>query len=406
MTSTIGYLYSLQKFGMKFGLRNIRILLRAFGNPHKKFKSIHIAGTNGKGSTSAMIAAILTAAGYRVGLYTSPHLVAFNERIRINGLMIPDREIDRLTHRLRPDIERLHATFFEATTAIAFEYFAEQKVDVAVIETGLGGRLDSTNVLRPVVSVITSIGMDHSEILGTTLTSIAREKGGIVKSGIPVILGKMPVVPRREILRIASQKRSPVVLSEKIKIPARTQIQLFGKYQRENARCAVAAVTIAGKMFLVGDGAVRTGLAQTTQLTGIRGRFEIVRKDPLMILDVAHNPDGIRSLVSAIRSFSKRRVVCIFGAMKDKDYSAMIRSLKTMHPVVLCVQPATARAIDSLTLHSLCLRNHIRSRNIGSIPKALAAAKKMSGKTGIVMVTGSHFVVGEAIVHINSQKKP
>ena len=183
-------------------------------------------------------------------------------------------------------------------------------------------------------------------------------------------------------------------------------VQLFGAYQRDNARCAVAAVTLAGRHFLIGDTAVKTGLAQTTRLAGLRARFEIVRTDPVTIIDVAHNPDGIRSLVSSIRSFSNRKVVCIFGAMKDKDYPSMIRSLKIVKPVMLCVQPSTERAIDSRVLYEICVRNRLQSHNISSIPEAIDLSRKLAGKKGVVIITGSHYVVGEAISYINSKKNP
>lgn len=406
MHSTIRYLYSLQRFGMKFGLRNIRTLLRSIGNPHRKFKSIHVAGTNGKGSTSSMIAAIYAAAGYRVGLYTSPHLVRFNERIRINGTPISDRDIARIARSLRPHIDKVKGTFFEAATAIAFRYFAEQRVDIAVIETGLGGRLDATNVLRPLVSVITAIGKDHTEQLGTTITSIAREKAGIIKPTTPVVIGKLGTTAHREIGRRAAALRSPLLRSRYITIPGDISVQLCGQYQTENARCAVAAVTLTLDHFVLGDSSLKNGLEKTTALTGLRGRFETVRKSPTVILDVAHNPDGIRSLVQELHGMQIKKCVVVFGVMKDKDSHAMLKLLQRLKPLVICTQPETERALSSIEIGAICNALKIRYLIVENVKEAVNRSLKAAGKKGTVVITGSHYVVGEALPHIKIQKMP
>lgn len=382
---------------MKFGLRNIRILLRSLDNPHKNFKSVHIAGTNGKGSTSAMIAAILTAAGYKVGLYSSPHLVKFNERIRINGEMISDADVVKYTKKLKPQIQKVKATFFEATTAMAFRYFADQKVDVAVIETGLGGRLDSTNVIKPIVSVITSIGKDHVEQLGNSLSSIAFEKAGIVKSSVPVVLGKISGIARTVIVQRAKKLNSPVIYSERIKLPRTIRLELKGTYQVANAQCALAAIIVASKHFVIGDKAVRKGLEHTTKLTGLRARFELLHTTSAILLDVAHNPAAIKQLVLEIQKLDYKRIVFVFGVMKDKNYHLIGRELRRLNPTVVITQPTVERAlpVDKLygTFSKLGLDVHSRI----PVEAAVQLGKKLAGRNGLLVVTGSHYLVGEVI---------
>lgn len=405
MSSTLTYLYSLQRFGMKFGLRNIRILLRSIGNPQRKFPAVHVAGTNGKGSTSAMIAAIYSAAGYRVGLYTSPHLVRFNERIRINGVDIADKDIVRIVRILRPAIEKKQATFFEATTAIAFRYFAEQRVDIAVIETGLGGRLDSTNVIRPVVSVITSIGKDHTEQLGKTLYSIAGEKAGIIKSAIPIVVGNIQGTALAVIRKTAAKNHSPLLLSRNITIPRNIVLQLQGSYQSDNARCAIAAVTLTANRFLIGDAAVKNGLERTTEFTGLRARCEMIQQSPAIILDVAHNPDGIRALIGQLKTMPIRKLIVVFGVMKDKDYSSMLMAFKSLNPIIICTQPLADRALPVQKLIADCEMLNFHTVSAASVREAVIGAKTLAGKTGTIVITGSHYVVGEAIPHCRIQKK-
>lgn len=406
MHPSVSYLYSLQRFGMKFGLRNIRVLLRTVGNPHRKIRTVHVAGTNGKGSTSAMIAAIYRAAGYRVGLYTSPHLVRFNERIRINGHDIVDNDIARIVRTLRPAIEKTQATFFEAATAVAFRYFAERNVDIAVIETGLGGRLDATNVVRPLVSVITSIGKDHTEQLGKSYASIAREKAGIIKSAVPVVVGKIHGTALTEIRKKAAVQRSPLLVSRTIALPADVSLQLRGSYQSDNARCAVAAVAVTAGKFLIGDKAVKAGLENTMEYSGLRGRCEIVRHSPTVILDVAHNPDGIRALVGQLKSIAVKKFIVVFGVMKDKDYASMLRELKKLSPIMVCTQPDTDRALPVHVLYDLSRVLNYRTLASSSVIDAINRARKLAGKNGTVVITGSHYVVGEAMHHRGIQKKP
>ncbi len=405
MKPTLEFLYSLQKYGMKFGLRNIRRLLRSMGNPHATFKTIHIAGTNGKGSTSSMIAAILTAAGYKVGLYTSPHLVKFNERIRINGKMISDENIIRYTNLLKSEIQNSKATFFEATTAIAFKYFADEKVDFAVIETGLGGRLDSTNVIHPLVSVITSIGKDHTELLGKTINSIATEKAGIIKPLVPVVVGGIKRTALKTIYRIAKKKRSPVLMSSKMALLRNAVIQLKGNHQISNAKAAVAAITIISRRFIVGDKAIIEGLQNTMRLSGLRGRFELIQSKSPILLDVAHNSDGMKALTTEIKKLGYKRIVIIFAAMKDKDYRLSLLQLKRLNPLIIAAQPKGDRALSVEKLYSACKLMKLNCLLSTSIMDSINLGLRHSNTDGLLVITGSHFLVGEALPLLKLNKK-
>ncbi|MFZ4619983.1 MAG: bifunctional folylpolyglutamate synthase/dihydrofolate synthase [Bacteroidota bacterium] len=397
MTSSIHFLYSLHKFGMKFGLRNIRLLLTSANDPHRQLCTIHVAGTNGKGSTSSMIAAILTAAGFKVGLYTSPHLVRFNERIRINGRPISDKELTDYTNRFRPEIERINATFFEAVTAIAFNYFADQHVDIAVIETGLGGRLDATNVLQPLVSVITTIGKDHTEQLGNTITSIAREKAGIIKRRVPVVIGKMDPAAKRVMMSTAKEKLSPLIEAAKISLPKSVHIQLNGQHQVMNAKAAVAAVNIVSSHFIIGDRAIHQGLSQTQELSGLRARQELLQGRPNILLDAGHNPDGIKTLVEELKKREQKKLVIIFAVMKDKDHHSILKQFKQLNAVIIATQPNEERALRSEILFEECKQMEIRSFHAADVKKALRMGKNKAGLNGLVVITGSHYLIGEAL---------
>lgn len=413
------YLYGLQKFGMKFGLRNIRELLRYAGDPHKKFPSVHVAGTNGKGSTSSLIAAALTAAGYRVGLYTSPHIVRFNERIRINGAMISGDDLSRFADVFRRKIDVLNATFFEATTAIAFTYFAEEKIDIGVIETGLGGRLDATNVLTPVVSVITSIGRDHTEHLGSTLREIAREKGGIIKQGIECVTGVGAGPALRELKKIARRRDARLIQVEVVTTLeyAETRIRrqifsistlknrfeglivpLLGDHQLQNACTALVTLEqLQSKGYDVPQPCIRSGFRAVLQLTGIRGRFEILRSRPKVVLDVAHNPDGVAAVVHALGGIRYGQVHLVFGVMRDKDYRQMIRTLSGLQPIVYAVCPSLERALPAATIAKVFERMQCRARSYRSVSRGVRAALHAQRAGDLVLVCGSHYVAGEAL---------
>lgn len=404
---------------MKFGLRNIRLLLQSAGNPHRLFPSIHIAGTNGKGSTASFIASILFESGFRTGLYTSPHLVRFTERIRIDGREMDEMRLVHYVDRLRPMIDLLQATFFEATTCVAFQYFADEKVDVAVVEAGLGGRLDSTNVLRPLASVITNVSFDHMEYLGNTLRKIAAEKGGIIKRGIPCIVGKVEPEAAATLQRIARRKHATLIraynrlhgatATDRWEFPLRdVPLGLPGKHQHENATTAVTALTVLrrkNRMFRsVSANTIRRGLAQVCANTGLRGRLERVGKR--LLLDVAHNADGMMSLVSSLQESGNSNFVVVFGVLKDKDVDKMVELLRPLARSIVAVRPDTKRAVTASQIVKAARNFGILVTNGGSVRRGLLKAFKLAGARGGVLVTGSHYVVGEALAAIENKRFP
>ncbi len=410
---TLRFLYSLEKFGIRFGLENISLTLNLLQNPHQKFKSIHIAGTNGKGSTAAMIASILQHAGYKTALYTSPHLQDFRERIRINGFMIPEEDVIELTERINYELRitnyelrtqnSIQLTFFEFTTAMAFLYFAREKVDFAVVEVGMGGRLDATNVLNPVLSIITEIDIEHTEHLGEDIKSITREKGGITKDYGTVILSssKQDVIETIESLckeknaklyRIGKdyvgEKENTDIHSQQFKFIDRyneirnpqsaiqnIEIPLLGKYQIINASTAVKAALILPSIIpslqkggsrgriKIDESAVREGLKNVKW----NGRLEIVSENPIIILDGAHNPAAARALSeelekikgqgSRVRSQGKNsKLILIIGILKDKDYKGIISFLAPIADYIIIAKPKTLRAREPEDLKTESLK--------------------------------------------------
>jgi dihydrofolate synthase/folylpolyglutamate synthase len=415
---TLKFLYGLQRRGMKFGLRNTKLLLKSVGNPERRFAALHVAGTNGKGSTCAFLASMFTEAGYKTGLYTSPHLVRFTERIRINGQEIPEDRLVDYAAALRPMIEQTKATFFEATTCIAFQYFADEKVDIAVIEVGMGGRLDATNVLRPLVSVITNVAFDHMEFLGNTLEAIAREKGGIIKRGVPCVTASNDPVVLETLSRIARRKATQLIRAQRIvKIRQHSssvllqskrwgtldvRLGLAGHHQADNAALAVAAIDTlmkrrrnAEQFSALTVQAIRRGLARVQHNTGLRGRFERIGKR--YIVDVAHNPHGFETLVRALQLHRIVNPLVILGVMRDKDVAGIINVLKSACGRVIAVQARTSRALSSAALTRLLTEAGIEATNGGTVPQGIAKASQLAGPRTKVLITGSHYVVGEAL---------
>ena len=425
---TLRFLYALEYRGMKFGLRNIRALVRGAGRPERAFPSIHVAGTNGKGSTSAFIASAFTEAGYRTGLYTSPHLVRFTERIRIDGKEMGEDRLVAYVRRLRPLIEETGATFFEATTCVAFLYFADEQVDIAVIETGLGGRLDATNVLHPLVSVITNVSLEHTEILGNTVRAIAREKGGIIKPSVPAVTGSddsgVLAVLRRRGARcgVRVRRSSDVVsvvrhaggrevsLSSPRLATGRFTPGLSGGHQVQNAALALCALDTllgartGGRLFGALKGPViRSGFERVAANTGLRGRLEKLRKGKKTImLDVAHNPAGMRTLAGELKKQKVKNLVAVFGVMKDKDYSSMLKELSSSARTIIAVAPVQKRALPAGELYQAGKRAGISMLKGGSVASGIRKAVRMK-KPKAVLVTGSHYVVGEALMAIQSE---
>jgi len=413
---TIDYLFHCQQKGMKFGLETIQSLLARISNPEKTFPSIHIAGTNGKGSTAALLESVLRRSGYKTALYTSPHLIDMRERIQVAGRRIAPREVIRIVDRLRPHIDSLGASYFEALTALAFEHFASQRVDVAVIETGLGGRLDATNVIRPILTVITEIGHDHTNFLGNTLKSIAAEKAGILKTGVPCVAGTKRSRVAAFLEEAAAAKSCPIVFSRQsvnIQKPRCTdegswfdavcgacryenlRLNLLGMHQIDNARTVLAVLDLLRKQrFAIPEKAVRDGFERVVW----RARMELVRRDPLVLLDSGHNPDGIRMLARSIRSlFSYDRFILVFGVLADKDYRSMLGAIAPLADEIILTRPHSERAADPASLALLrCLRGK-RVSVISDIAGAWAAALRRARKKDLVCGTGSMYFVGEVL---------
>ncbi len=378
----LAWLYSTQQFGIKLGLENTHRLLAAAGHPETACRFLHVAGTNGKGSVCAMLDSILRAAGHRTGLYTSPHLVNFRERIRVNGEMIPEPEVARILSDLR-DATRdwPHApTFFELATVLAIRHFADTGVDYVVLETGMGGRLDSTNAVTPLVSVITPIAMDHAQWLGNTLEEIAGEKAGILKPGIPAVSAPQEAAAAEALLRRAREAGAPLrIVSE----PSEMPVNLLGSHQRRNASLAIAALCDAG--IAVAEDDVRTGLA-TVQWPA---RFQKIGR---FVLDGAHNPHGSAQLVITWREvFGEERALVIFGALRDKDYSEMLTALAPVADAFWFVPLASSRGEAPEFLAKGCPFPHRIFTNLGT---AMSEARRQPKR---VLVTGSLFLVGEAL---------
>ncbi|HVZ37888.1 MAG TPA: DNA repair protein RadC [Candidatus Kapabacteria bacterium] len=414
-------LFSLQTFGIKLGLEPITALLDEFGNPHRRFPTVHIAGTNGKGSASAMMASVLQAAGLRVGLYTSPHLTQFNERIRVNGEAIGNDRLALYTREMMPAIERNNCTFFEGTTAMGFRFFAEENVDVAIIETGLGGRLDATNVVTPLVSVITSIGYDHMKHLGDTLEEIAAEKAGIIKPAVPVVVGPVARRLRAIFLEKGAAGNSPVRFVEDSTNAIRRgideggttasfivggreipdlRIDFVGYFQIENAQTALAALDVLQRHFPLEIDAVRRGFGTIRDSTGLRGRFEIARHNPRIVLDVAHNPDGMRVLIESLAAIlppDERKVLFVYGAVEDKDVAEVMAILAPNAKRVYAVCADSPRSQEAEEI-----AHHARNAGIdtivaGSVARGIGDALHHAGPEDTIVICGSFFVVADAI---------
>jgi dihydrofolate synthase / folylpolyglutamate synthase len=410
---------------MKLGLHGIKALLRFLDNPEKQFPSIHIAGTNGKGSTASMIAAVFTSAGYKTGLFTSPHLVNFNERLRIDGKPISSHAVARLASVIKPEVKRNTSTFFEAVTAMAFKHFAEAKVDIAVIETGLGGRLDATNVLRPLVSVITTIGLEHTYILGPKITDIAFEKGGIIKKGISCVTGTKSIDAVRLLKNICDQKKSQLIQVRPKNIHIKhfslqgitcdflvagrkmkdVHISLTGGHQAMNAFVALNTIeeVIRRSDFKINEHSIRKGLANIRKYSGLQARLSIVRKNPLLLADVGHNPEAIKTLCLSLRQLHLGRVHIVFGLMQDKDYKQIVKILKTVAKTVFVVEARTDRTRRAAELAVELRRLKVPVEECTDVKSGIAEVLRRHDGVP-VLITGSHFIVGEAIAFLKKEK--
>ena len=416
---TLAYLYASQPAfhivgaaAYKPGLDNTRRLMQHLGMPHERFRSVHIAGTNGKGSTSHLIAASLQCAGYKVGLYTSPHLVDFRERIRINGEMIPEAEVVAFVEANKEVLEQIRPSFFETTMAMAFDYFAKQQIDIAVVECGLGGRLDSTNIITPLLSVITNIGLDHTEFLGNTLAEIAAEKAGIIKPNVPCVIGETNEETMPVFMEKAAQCR---IVGEgletsdcriwfadqcgylrKRRLREVPDCQLTGIYQEKNMQTAYVALQVLRNHspLTLSTDAIRQGFANVCTLTGLRGRWEFIGHTPDIICDTGHNAHGIRYVAEQLQSLSSQYATLriIFGMVADKDI-ATVMGLLPKDAVYYFTQPNSHRAFPAERLATMWGNGKWFAR----VEDAVHAAQADAAAEDLLFIGGSNYVVGEAL---------
>ncbi|HZY81559.1 MAG TPA: folylpolyglutamate synthase/dihydrofolate synthase family protein [Cyclobacteriaceae bacterium] len=408
------YLYStapeFQRIGAaayKADLNNTIELLAAVGNPEKKFRSVHIAGTNGKGSSSHMIASILQSAGYKTGLYTSPHLKEFTERIRIDGKEVAKEFVVDFVNRTLPSIERIKPSFFEITVAMAFEYFATQKVDIAVIEVGLGGRLDSTNVITPLVSLITNISFDHKDLLGDTLQKIAFEKAGIIKRGIPVVVSERQAETYSVFVEKSKEENAAITFASD-SVSARLDgdnlvtddfevrgFPLRGIYQEKNVPGVLKTIEILNqKSFKIGTSSIIEGLRNVVSNTGLKGRWQTIGESPLTICDTGHNEAGIAQVLRQILREKFSRLFMVIGMVKDKDISGVLSQLPKDATYIFC-QASIPRALPAGELAELARSFGLKGAAISDVNDAIAAARKSASPDDLVFVGGSTFVVAE-----------
>lgn len=416
---TLRYLYQnlpmFQRVGAaayKADLNNTLALCEALGNPQHAFRSIHVAGTNGKGSTSHMLASVLQSAGYKTGLYTSPHLKEFTERIRINGEEVSRAFVVDFVNRIKPHIEIIQPSFFEITVAMCFDYFRAQQADVAVIEVGLGGRLDSTNVITPVLSVITNIGSDHKDLLGDTLPKIASEKAGIIKDHIPVVISERQPLVENVFIEIAEAHHAPVVFASDEYTASQTinsfevtkndslfisnlSLPLKGHYQAKNlAGVCKAIAVLQDQGFTITHDNLIHGLENVVAQTGLKGRWQQLGTDPLVICDTGHNVDGMRELVAQIRQQPYENLFMVIGMVKDKEPDDVLKLLPEDASYYFC-QAAIPRAMDAAQLKDLASRFHLAGEVEPDVNEAIRKAKAKAGKNDFIFIGGSTFVVAE-----------
>ncbi|RZK44266.1 MAG: bifunctional folylpolyglutamate synthase/dihydrofolate synthase [Pedobacter sp.] len=404
---------------LKKDLSNTISLCNAIDNPQNKFKSIHVAGTNGKGSTSHMLAAILQQSGYKTGLYTSPHLKDFRERIKINGKMISKSDVTKFIQRQKQTIQTIEPSFFEVTVAMAFDYFAKEKVDIAVIEVGLGGRLDSTNIITPELSIITNISLDHTAILGNTVSEIAKEKAGIIKSNIPVVVGEQQEESNAVFIEKAQEEFAPLTFADagfktkdinsregslvidveknaKVLYPSLT-LDLTGSYQKKNILTVLEAVEqLRQKGYLIPNQDVYAALKNTKKLTGLNGRWQILGRKPLIICDTGHNESGITEVVKNIRSTTYKNLHFVIGMVKDKDINNVLKLLPKDAFYYYCA-PDLERALAVEDLSRQAKEAGLNGTPFSNVKEALDAAKQAANTDDLIFIGGSTFVVAEII---------
>ena len=409
------------KAAYKDNLENTIRLDEWFGHPHRLYPTIHVAGTNGKGSVSHLIASALQASGMRTGLYTSPHLLDFRERIKINGELIPEEEVSSFVLKNRAVIEEISPSFFEMTVAMAFDWFARQKVDAAVIETGMGGRLDSTNIIRPVLSVITNISLDHTEFLGDQPASIAREKGGIIKEGVPLVIGRSSPESDEVLYSMAREKKAPVVAADRqyearfstlnsdgimqVRIgrpggPLRRTVpcELTGAYQQENIITALVALEQLQKLqWEISEARILVGFSNVVGSTGIRGRWQTVGTNPRSICDTAHNADGVAAVISQIRQVPWKKLHMVWGMVNDKDPDRIL-PLLPREARYYFTRSSVPRSMDAGSLADRAREYGLTGSPFPGVAEAYQAAQAGAGPDDLIFTGGSTFVVADLLV--------
>ena len=381
----------------KKDLNNTIALTNYLGNPERNFKSIHVAGTNGKGSVSHMLASVLQDAGYQVGLYTSPHLLDFRERIRINGKPISQREVINFVKENKPFFENHSLSFFEMTVGLAFQSFSNHKVDIAIIEVGLGGRLDSTNVITPEVSVITNIGKDHTQFLGNTLAEIAVEKAGIIKSNIPVVIGETKEETKPVFEKIALEKLSPIVFAENIPVK-KYSLDLLGSYQEKNYKTAVVAINTLTQYsnFTIAESNIENGLKRVAKNTGLQGRWQVLGKFPKVICDTAHNAEGLQYVLKQLQEEWYIKLHIVLGVVADKDLEAILPMFPKKAIYYFC-KPDIPRGLDASVLMRKAMPFGLKGNFYPSVQDGYSAALKAAKIPDVIFIGGSTFVVAEII---------
>ena len=422
---TLAYLYEQLPMFSRIGaaaykkdLHNTIELCKSLGNPQHQFKTVHVAGTNGKGSTCHMLAAIFQQAGYKTGLYTSPHIKAFGERIRINGQMINESFVIDFVVKTKSLYETIQPSFFELTVAMAFEYFAKEKVDIAIIETGLGGRLDSTNIISPILSVITNIGYDHMNLLGNTLPEIAGQKAGIIKQNTPVVIGEILPETKNVFVQEANDKEAPLYFAQGRYVAEyieptgnlmfcnvkdlltntteKLRLDLNGIYQAKNI-CTVLCVVdqLRKKGYDIPEAALHTALENVKTLTGLRGRWEIVQNHPAIILDVAHNTDGIKQVLFQLKNnYPTAQIHFVLGFVKDKDVEHVL-DLFPKEAFYYFTNAHIPRALPHEELKNMAAQKELTGESFDDVNKAIEAAKTKAATNDVIMICGSFFIIGE-----------
>jgi dihydrofolate synthase/folylpolyglutamate synthase len=401
---------------IKKDLTNTLLICQHLDNPQTKFKSIHVAGTNGKGSVSHMLAAIFQTAGYKTGLYTSPHLYDFRERIKLNGAMVPEDFVITFVEKVKPLIESIEPSFFEITVAMAFEFFAEEKIDIAIIETGLGGRLDSTNIITPELAVITNIGYDHMNILGNSLKEIAAEKAGIIKQNIPVVIGEYLKETKPVFDEKAKEKNAPVyyaqhyltdilhsltrdhlqIIYERMdRLAVKVKTDLQGIYQVDNVRTVLTALQMLNKNnWEISPNDISNGLKNVKALTGLHGRWEVIQTTPTVVLEVAHNENGIKQMLKHIDQLSYHNLHIILGMVKDKEINNIL-GLLPKNVGYYFTEAHIPRALDGQQLQTEAKRFGLEGKFFDDVNTALKDALSKASPDDLIIICGSIFLVAE-----------